>query len=211
MAEIKEFGLEVQRTLRYYALGDPENASVLLISLHGFGQLAQFFIKNLDIGRDEIYVIAPEGMHRFYLQGNSGRVGASWMTKEARELDITENSIALDALLKEIKSRYNFTKVILLGFSQGGATAARWFFQSPKSVDNLILWASVFPPDLEKPTITPNASNYFVLGNQDEYYTEEQQISEIDSYEKMGFQTVQYKGKHAIDKGVLADILNRLI
>ena len=33
-------------------------------------------------------IIAPQGLHKFYLEGTSGRVGASWMTKENREDDI---------------------------------------------------------------------------------------------------------------------------
>jgi len=210
MTDIQEYGIEVSKKMRYYTLGSIENADTLLIALHGFGQLSKFFIKKFDFLPDNYLILAPEGMHRFYLQGNSGRVGASWMTKEARELDIEENTIALKKLLKTIKANKQFSKIILLGFSQGGATAARWYFSDAEQFDNLILWASVFPPDLEKPALEINSKNYFVLGNQDEYYSENQQLSEIYTYKEIGFNTIYFEGKHDIHQAILSELLSKI-
>jgi predicted esterase len=210
MIDIQEYGIEVSKKMRYYTLGSIENADTLLIALHGFGQLSKFFIKKFEFLPDNYLILAPEGMHRFYLLGNSGRVGASWMTKEARELDIEENTIALKKLLKTIKANKQFSKIILLGFSQGGATAARWYFSDAEQFDNLILWASVFPPDLEKPALNLNNKNYFVLGNQDEYYSEAQQLSEIDTYKEIGFNTIYFEGKHDIQQAILSELLSKI-
>ena len=56
---------------------------------HGYGQLAEYFIKNFEVLDAETnYVIAPQGLSKFYLKGFTGRVGASWMTKEDRLTDI---------------------------------------------------------------------------------------------------------------------------
>jgi predicted esterase len=210
MSEIQEFGIAVSKKMRYYTLGNIEKADTLLIVLHGFGQLSKFFLKKFDFLPENYLILAPEGMHRFYLQGNSGRVGASWMTKEARELDIEENTKALTALLEKVKSEKQFSKIMLLGFSQGGATAARWYFSNPKQFDLLILWASVFPPDLDKPALEINGKNYFVLGNQDEYYTEEQQLSEIATYKEIGFNTIYFEGKHDIHQATLSKLLAKI-
>jgi predicted esterase len=210
MSEIQEFGLAVSKKMRYYTLGNVEKADTLLIALHGFGQLSKFFIKKFEFLPDNYIILAPEGMHRFYLQGNSGRVGASWMTKEARELDIEENTKALTALLEKVKIEKQFSKIMLLGFSQGGATAARWYFSNPKQFNHLILWASVFPPDLEKPLLEINSKNYFVLGNQDEYYTEEQQLSEIAAYKEIGFNIIYFEGKHDIHQETLSELLAKI-
>jgi predicted esterase len=210
MTDIQEYGIEVSKKMRYYMLGSIENADTLLIALHGFGQLSKFFIKKFEFLPDNYLILAPEGMHRFYLQGNSGRVGASWMTKEARELDIEENTIALKKLLKTIKANKQFSKIILLGFSQGGATAARWYFSDVEQFDHLILWASVFPPDIEKPALEINSKNYFVLGNQDEYYSEAQQLSEIDTYKEIGFNTIYFEGKHDIQQATLSELLSKI-
>jgi predicted esterase len=211
MSEIQEFGIAVSKKMRYYTLGNVDKADILLIALHGFGQLSKFFIKKFEFLPENYLILAPEGMHRFYLQGNSGRVGASWMTKEARELDIEENTTALQTLLKTIKTNKQFSKIILFGFSQGGATTARWYFSDAKQFDHLILWASVFPPDLEKPALELNSKNYFVLGNQDEYYSEAQQLSEIASYKEIGFNTIHFEGKHDIQQATLSELLSRII
>jgi predicted esterase len=210
MSEIQEFGIAVSKKMRYYTLGNVDKADTLLIVLHGFGQLSKFFIKKFEFLPENYLILAPEGMHRFYLQGNSGRVGASWMTKEARELDIEENTKALTTLLEKVKSEKQFSKIMLLGFSQGGATAARWYFSNPKQFDHLILWASVFPPDLDKPALEINGKNYFVLGNQDEYYTEEQQLSEIATYKEIGFNTIYFEGKHDIHQATLSKLLAKI-
>ena len=210
MSEIQEFGISVSKKMRYYTLGNAKKADTLLIALHGFGQLSKFFIKKFEFLPENYLILAPEGMHRFYLQGNSGRVGASWMTKEARELDIEENTIALKTLLEKIKNEKQFSKIILLGFSQGGATAARWYFSDAEQFDHLILWASVFPPDLEKPALETNSKNYFVLGNQDEFYSEPQQLSEIAAYKEIGFKTINFKGKHDIHQATLSELLSNI-
>jgi predicted esterase len=210
MSEIHEFGIAVSKKMRYYTLGNIEKANTLLIVLHGFGQLSKFFIKKFEFLPDNYLILAPEGMHRFYLQGNSGRVGASWMTKEARELDIEENTKALKTILEKVKSEKQFSKIMLLGFSQGGATAARWYFSDSEQFDHLILWASVFPPDLEKPAFEINNKNYFILGNQDEYYTEAQQFTEIAAYKEIGFNTIHFEGKHDIHQETLSELLAKI-
>jgi predicted esterase len=210
MSEIQEFGIAVSKKMRYYTFGNIEKADTLLIVLHGFGQLSKFFLKKFDFLPENYLILAPEGMHRFYLQGNSGRVGASWMTKEARELDIEENTKALTALLEKVKNEKQYSKIMLLGFSQGGATAARWYFSNPKQFDHLILWASVFPPDLDKPALEINNKNYFILGNQDEYYTEAQQFTEIAAYKEIGFNTIHFEGKHDIHQATLSKLLAKI-
>lgn len=205
-----EHKLTSQKTFRYQQIGNLEKATHLLIVLHGYGQLAEFFIRKFKDVPENYLVIAPEGMHRFYLNGTSGRVGASWMTKEDRESDIQDNLNWLNHLLRELKEKKKFEKIILLGFSQGGATAARWYYSSKCEFNHLILWASVFPPDLDKPQNSENSENYFVIGTEDEFYNAEAQMTEIDFYKKIGFQTVQFAGRHDIEIGALNRILEEI-
>jgi predicted esterase len=202
-----ELNLTAPKTFRYWISGDFEKANKLIIVLHGYGQLAEFFIRKFNKIPEDYIVVAPEGMHRFYLNGTSGRVGASWMTKEDRESDIADNINWLTQLFAELTDQKSFEKTILLGFSQGGATAARWYYSNKVHFDQLILWASVFPPDLEKPEIKSNSNNYFVIGSDDEYYDAEAQKKEIEFYEKIGFQTLQFVGKHDIENDTLKRIL----
>ena len=203
--------LTCSKTFRYFTFGNPEKAKYILYVLHGYGQLAEFFIRKFqDLGED-YFVVAPEGMHRFYLKGSSGRVGASWMTKEAREQDISDTQNWLNHLKQEINSTYSFQKEIVLGFSQGGATAARW--NTINSIPNQIYWASVFPPDLDSKTIISienRANKHFVLGTQDEYFNSEQQLSTLSFYTDLGFNTHTFNGPHTIDTITLKQILTEL-
>ena len=180
----------------------------LLIALHGYGQLAKFFLRKFQGLQSKGRVVAPEGPHRFYLQGDSGRVGASWMTKEARELDIQDNLVGLNALLSELQKSYSPKKITLLGFSQGAATAARWYQQNPSAFDQLILWAAVFPPDIDAGSFPTKKPLHFVLGTQDEYYQGEAAQQLLRHYQSMGFKVHTYAGKHDIDGEVLKRLLD---
>jgi len=208
MIDIQQSTFVAQKTTRFCTFGDPANAKYLIVALHGYGQLSHYFIqKFMDLSSD-YFIVAPEGMHRFYLNGTAGRVGASWMTKEAREQDIADNMQYLNQLLEQIEGE-KFTKKILLGFSQGGATAARYMHVGHFNFDHFILWASVFPPDIEiepQPKETTK-NNYFVVGTNDEYFTDESREHCVNEFQKMNYHTHIYKGTHAIDKDVLTTIL----
>ena len=198
----------VSKTMRYFTIGDINKADKLLYVLHGYGQLASYFIKSFEKLSDSYLIIAPEGMHRFYLNGTSGRVGASWMTKEAREIDILENTQNLNQLNKTLSKQ--FKKTIILGFSQGGATAARWFFNKNSLFDQLILWASVFPPDINLLNEISNnnkSKNYFVLGNNDPYFNEANSQKIINNYKKNNFHIQRFNGTHKVDLDTLRNIL----
>jgi len=175
--------------------------------MHGYGQLAKYFIRKFNACPKDFTVLAPEGPHRFYKNGYSGRVGASWMTKEARQDDIDDNLNWLTAWLAAHLEENTYKKIILLGFSQGGATAARWYYRQPKLFSHFILWASVFPPDIEKPN-TEVRQSYFIVGDKDEFLTSENLKKELLIYQKLGFKTMHFKGNHDIEPTILNSLLN---
>ena len=104
------------KTYRYEIINPSPSPELVIYVMHGYGQLAKFFIRKFQDLPNNIMIIAPEGMHRFYLKESSGRVGASWMTKEARESDIKDNISWLDELDKQISEQYSVSKRILIGF-----------------------------------------------------------------------------------------------
>ena len=199
------------KTFRYQILNDHPTAKTVLYVLHGYGQLAKFFIqkfKNID---PSILIIAPEGMHRFYRKGTMGKVGASWMTKEAREDDISDNMNYLNALDTEISQKHQIENRILLGFSQGGATAIRWKANGKISFDSLIIWASSLPTEIKwKNDFTKEKNNILAIGNEDEIIPHEQQQLLIDQYLSLGFKISPYIGRHDIDNDVLATIIKNI-
>lgn len=199
------------KTYRYQILNEHPTAKKALYVLHGYGQLVEFFIRKFRDIADQYVIIAPEGMHRFYLNGSSGRVGASWMTKEARETDISDNLSYLDALDAQLSEAYHFEEKYLLGFSQGGATAARWNQLGATQFDALILWACVFPPDLPNSIEqSKNTPHYFVIGDEDEFFSPEDQDQLTAEYLAKNYRIKRYQGKHDIVNSTLTEIMSEL-
>lgn len=152
----REHALEVVRTARYCTLGRPapESGEVWFV-LHGYRQLARRFLKRFGILDDGTRrVVAPEGLSRFYLgrggkrHGPSDAVGASWMTREDRESEIRDYLGYLDRLA-ERELAGSEVPVVVLGFSQGAHTAARWVVGGGVRPRRLILWGAGLPRDLD--------------------------------------------------------------
>ncbi len=213
---IEEFKIQVQKTARYFTVGDPLEATHLIFALHGYAQLAYYFIRPFEtLNPKSYFIVCSEGLHRFYRQGNNGNVGATWMTKEDRESDIHDYVIYLDQVYAAIIQKYQFEKTTLVGFSQGGATAARWIGLGNAAFDNFILWASVFPPNLPFETLQypsnkkKRKQNFLVLGDQDEYSTIEDAKNHLDflATQNMSFEFVTFKGKHVLNIPLLLKLI----
>lgn len=149
----EERHISVPRTARYYTLGVAGSSDVWFV-LHGYGQLARYFLhhfEGLDEGR---LIVAPEGLSRFYLDGSFGRVGASWMTREDRGSEIGDQVTYLDALARECSAPGSTVNV--LGFSQGVATACRWAALGKTRIQRMVVWGGSMPPELgQDPTACP--------------------------------------------------------
>lgn len=203
--------LTSDKTFRYEVSSESDNFHTVIYVLHGYGQQAQYFLRKFRDLFEDYLVVAPEGMHRFYLSGSAGRVGASWMTKEAREDDISDNIHWLNALDQQITETYRPKRKILLGFSQGGATAARWYHLGNAKFDAMVLWACVFPPDLfPEKEIGISDNQHFVIGTNDEFYDAAAQQSLIAFYKNKGFDIHSFEGKHDIDGDTLKTILKEI-
>lgn len=130
------------------------------------------------------------------------------MTKEWREHDIQVNINALNKLHVEVSSLLTPSRVSVIGFSQGGATAARWIENGLVPCDDFISWASVFPPDLPMSSETPLAEKCtFVIGDQDPFFQGNDREQMIAHYQQLGFEVCTFEGAHDIDLNVLKTIL----
>jgi predicted esterase len=217
MSSSTEKHIAVTKTARYYvsnaAKGKVRN---LWIVCHGYRQLAAKFINKFSpLFADDALVVAPEGFHRFYIEGYSGRVGASWMTREDRLNDIKDYVSFLDQLLEQIKKDYLISdncKINVLGFSQGAATACRWVSSGKFKPDNLILWAGVFPPDLQENFAFQSLRTFVLLGDQDEFTTTEIFKTQEEELKKMkiDYRFIGFKGKHDIYPEPLVYLSNKL-
>lgn len=215
MAEHK---LTVPRTARYYTLGTPSEAiQHLWIVCHGYGQLGRYFLRHFSsLDDDKTLVVAPEGLSRFYLDGFSGRVGATWMTKEDRLSEVEDQAVYLDLLLKEqLNQLPQDVQVTVLGFSQGGATVCRWLATGQVPVHRLVLWAASFPEDIDfeaGKTAFQNLPVAVVYGTQDEFITPEklEQKRQLMTQLDITPQIYTFEGGHTIHTETLQTVNEQL-
>lgn len=205
---MKESLMHFEQKRRFYQ-NEIVGKKHILLALHGYGQLAQYFYRKFHSLENDFGLVIPEGPHRFYLEGSSGRVGASWMTKEWREQDIAENTRYLLELTAEIRSSNSTAKLTLLGFSQGGATAARVYQADPSLFSQLILWASVFPPDIAVQHFPPRKRMDFVIGSKDPYFDSESSAKVQNEYSELGFEIHTFEGAHDIHPQTLRAVLDK--
>ena len=145
--------ISTTKTARYFILGElTDNTPEIWIVLHGYAQLASDFIKPFEaIATPERVIIAPEGLNRFYAKGFGGRAVATWMTSESREDEIKDYIAYLNTLCKSLDLQNRSAKIILLGFSQGVATATRWLNQTTLPISKLIIYAGDIASELQNP------------------------------------------------------------
>ena len=213
---MQEHHLEVKRTARYFTLGElNESTQNVWFVLHGYGQLAQFFIRKFEVLNDgQTFVVAPEALSRFYLEGVSGRVGATWMTKEERAHEISDYIFYLNHLYDTLLEGRDVSKLTInfLGFSQGNATLLRWLNSDHVRCDRLLIWAGFFGngvADVIEPNKLATVPTTLVYGLQDEY------LVQIDTkkYEEdirmaiPHIEVVTFEGRHTVDSAVLHQIV----
>ena len=213
------FEIEVPKTARYYLSEAPAaHHTHLCFCLHGYGQLAQYFITNFRHEElQHILFVAPEGLHRFYLPGDKKRVGATWMTKEARLTDITDYVRYLDLVYRDIKAKLEKDLPAgLFGFSQGVATACRWLAHTQIPFHYLVSWAGAFPHDLDFETTlekTKSVPTIMAVGDSDEYISKEQLQEHLKTLDDRGFhpQLLRFTGSHKIYREPLLKLFTRML
>jgi predicted esterase len=207
--------LIVSKTARYFILGEAsKNTQQVWFVCHGYGHLANEFLTSFNVlNNGHHLIVAPEGLHRFYLYGATGKVGASWMTKEDRGKDIRDYLGYLDRVYLEMMSALDTETVIVnaLGFSQGSATASRWALQGKSKFHRLILWGGDFPADTDWETSRERLNTMvirMIYGDADLYLQPallKQQEERLRQHQvNVGFST--FKGGHEIDAAMLTTL-----
>lgn len=223
---MRERHLVVTRTARYAVLGEAvRRPEEVWFVLHGYGQLARRFIRAfepLDDGRR--LIVAPEGLNHYYLDdaggphGPEARVGATWMTREDRLTEISDYVSYLDALFRHTFAELDLdrvdTRVVVLGFSQGAATASRWTVIGAARPDLLVLWGSPTPPDLDLDaafTAWADLQLGLVYGTKDRYFDEARAVAEAERLRAHGLspRLVGFEGGHELAADVLQELARR--
>jgi predicted esterase len=206
---------------RYFKLGEiNKQTKAVWFVLHGYGHLAKYFLKKFEqLTKHGICVIAPEGLSRFYLEdvntrsktGNN-RVGSTWMTSENRLADIENYIQFLNTVYNVELIGHAKMPVTLLGFSQGAATVSRWALNNSVAFNDLILWAGIFPNDMDfekGKEILKHKKVHQVYGSKDPFLTETR-VEEMRSLsEKIGVTSppIIFDGGHELHERTLLQLI----
>jgi len=221
--DVREVEFEVLRTARVAVLGGEEGkatASTWFV-LHGYRQLARRFARRFTgVAGPGRRVVAPEALSRFYLapgdrpHGEADPVGASWMTREDREAEITDYVRYLDRLARSLPGSSGGPPPghrTVLGFSQGAHTAARWAVKGSVSCHRLVLWGAGLPQDLPDDARERLAALELILvrGDGDDLRQAPEEAREEAVLREWGipWRVVRHPGGHRID----GEILERLV
>ncbi len=215
---ISENHLEVRRAARYFLQGElSKDITDVWFACHGYGQLASDFVTEFEcIEAPHRLVVVPEALSRFYLaepggvHGPDARIGATWMTREDRDVEIADYVSYLDDLYDAVFASIARagTRITVLGFSQGGATAARWLTQGRAVADRLLLWGSLLPNDLDMSQAAPIFNRLemsIVYGTRDKYAD----AAAINGYEaflranEVEYRLETFDGGHRMDRETL--------
>jgi len=217
---MQEHRLAVRRNARFYTLGEPgPSTREVWFACHGYGQLATRFLEKLRVLDDgRRYLVAPEGLSRFYLSESptERRVGASWMTREDRLAEIDDYVLYLDAVYADVFGSLDRTRVTVhaLGFSQGASTVSRWAAMGSAQIDRLTLWGGEFPPDLDLTVDTVvsrlrAARLALVYGRSDEFITPKvvSGIVERLRQHRIPHEAIAFDGGHGLNEAVLKELV----
>lgn len=230
--------VRVPRTAHVATLGTPAAAATWWVALHGYGQRAADFAEQCAVltGPDRA-VVAPEALSRFYVDGleTHETVGASWMTRAAREDEIADYVEYLDTVVRRLRPDRGNRKIAgeevvsglrpdqgerpeeappsicVLGFSQGAATASRWALLGDTAVDRLVLWGGAPAHDLD---LAAHAERLraldltWVVGADDPYVTEERRAAVRRRLDRHDIPATErtFEGGHRLDDAVLGEI-----
>ena len=217
--EIKTHHIVTPKTARYSAYGNlSSKTKYFWFVLHGSNMLSeQMLYKFKDFDPETHFVIAPEGLSRFYVNGFGGEVVASWMTKRDRLEEIHDFSVYCSALYDSyVQKLPESCKTIIMGFSQGGVTAMRWLHHLNVTVDFLLPYACWIPEDIDYAAAKTDWSKIckiFTYGAEDQFLNEKKiiEIQEICKAGNLDFHHEIYTGDHRVDKKQLKKIFKQYI
>tara|TARA_B110000495_G_C22965190_1_gene566012 strand:- start:229 stop:864 length:636 start_codon:yes stop_codon:yes gene_type:complete len=208
---MQKHNIEVLKTARYFSLGTLNSQTKKIIfALHGYAQTADDFLESLKSLEDkETYIVAPEGLSRFYWKDFISNPVASWMTKLDREDDIKDSLRYLNQVFKEVTNNVDLKNIDVefFGFSQGAATMSRWLVQDSVKVSKAIFYAGEVAHDIDysKSENFNNSKLLFFYGNKDRFVSGKKVEAiklQFDNF-KIAIRIIEFEGKHEIKEEAL--------
>jgi len=212
---MNENHLITPRTARFYTLGKlSESTQNVWIVLHGYGQLAKDFLQLFEsIDNDSNFLIAPEGLNRFYSRHRTQTVVSTWMTSEDRHNEIKDYITYLDNLYSHLNLHHSKARIIVLGFSQGVATASRWINATENRVDDFVIYAG----EIAKELLTPFSEKIkslpliYVTGKSDPLITREEHLKVYEMMKNLKAHILEFDGGHEVLPEVVKNIYENIV
>jgi predicted esterase len=145
------------RTARYYSLGEPGPAiRHVWFCLHSHNEsVADFAIQLRPLDTPERLLVLPEGLARYdHPDADSTTASnplAAWFAIDATTYDLPDVAHYLETLAQQILATCPpGTPVTVLGHGHGALAACQWLANSELLYDRLVLYAAVFPPEINR-------------------------------------------------------------
>jgi len=150
------FTFTTPRTARYLQLGEPGPAiEHVWVCLHGHDQpVAELTEQLRNLDTPERLLLLPEALSRYPLppdEGAEARTGAAWFASDSLLPDLADLGAYLDALTTQVLAACPpNTPLTVLGYGHGAAAACRWLAGNGVDYTRLILYAAVFPAEIDR-------------------------------------------------------------
>ncbi len=206
--------LKIEKSVEVITQGNPDNAKHIWVSVHGYGQQAQFFQKHFQaLAEQGHYVVVPNAINEFYWEGYTGKVGSNWMTSYRRELAIQDQLEYGNRLFSHFVKPYmkGDVKLHLFGFSQGAYTASRWATMTHMHPDSLVCFAGRPADDVlmsEHSEKLKNTRLAMAWGDKDEFISPEaiRKIEQMDWFKALNVKQFPFQGEHKVYPEVLTQL-----
>ncbi len=206
--------LDVSLKASFYTQNElTDKTENIWLLFHGYGQLSEYFLRKFHSLNPELnFLIAPQGLSKFYLEGFTGRVGASWMTKDDRLTEIENQYRYIDSVLDQFKFDWSQVHLNYFGFSQGVATMCRYAAHAKIPFRKMVLWAGTFPPDLSNKDfdfIKGNERVSYYTGTDDPFFKpgmKEEQLERVFQAMHIEADVLSFDGKHEIIPDLIAHL-----
>lgn len=175
----------------------------MLVGFHGYAEDAETQLERLRSipGSSRWFVVSIQGLHRFY-QRRFDRVVASWMTRQDRELAISDNMEYISGVIAAIEAEWPvLPNRVFAGFSQGVAMA----FRAATAVGGgVIAVGGDVPPELTPAALSHLSAALIVHGTSDEWYTKDKFAADDQRLRAsaVNVQAVEFNGGHEWSAGV---------
>ena len=209
--------IQVRRTARFFLSKEPdEQIKTVLVVLHGYAQNGDDFLEAFgELKRDDLLILAPEGLSKFYWKDFTSDPSSSWMTSLERENEILDTMRYLEQVVLDIKAQLPCRNVefVCLGFSQGAATASRLVCNPYLSFTKLLLYGGAPAHDLHWQVLLEVLEFHLIYGDNDALVSESQvtKVKKLIESKRFPVRVHPYKGKHKIEAAglqIVAQILD---